>query len=225
MNESRAIVERVSRINAHYQHVELAVDDPALRAIKPGESLLVHLGDPDEEREQWDPYLREQWWPAGVTNKNLLLIERPLDSRYRPQQVISVLGPVGQPYRFRKSLRNVLLIAYDTEPIPLTCMIRALLNNDISVTLVLLGRALQYDTNHLPELVEVIHGDEIGVSWPEMVMTLGWADQIFVAAAQDDELLHFAEVLRVTKEMRIEVPKNYIFGVFQPTLPCGVGAC
>ncbi len=225
MNESRAIIERVSRINARYQYIELAVDDRALRAIKPGESLLVHLSDPDEAREQWDPYLREQWWPAGVTNKNLLLIERPLDPRYRPQQVISILGPVGKPYRFRKSLRNVLLIAYDCEPLPLTAMIRAVLANQVSVTLVLLGRALQYATDHLPELVEVVRGDEIGVQWPEMVMTFGWADQVFVAVAQDDEPSRFAEVLRVARETRVEVPRNYIFGVFQPTLPCGIGAC
>jgi len=225
MNESRAIIERVRRINNHYQYVELAVDDPALRAIKPGESLLVHLSDPDEAQEQWDPYLREQWWPAGVTNKNLLLIERPIDARYRPQQVISVLGPVGQPYRFRKSLRNVLLIAYDCEPIPLTAMIRAVLNSNVSVTVVLLGRALEYNTDHLPELVEIVRGEKLGVSWPEMVMTLGWADQIFVAVAQDDEMGRFAEVLRAAKEKRVEVPKNYIFGVFQPGLPCGVGAC
>jgi hypothetical protein len=26
-------------------------------------------------------------------------------------------------------------------------------------------------------------------------------------------------------ELRAEIPSNYLFGVFQPILPCGVGAC
>ena len=56
-------------------------------------------------------------------------------------------------------------------------------------------------------------------------MTLGWADQIFVVAHQDDELLRFGEVMRMVKERRNDIPESYIFGVFQPLLPCGIGAC
>ena len=41
MNESRAIIERIRRINADYQYIELAVDDAAIKKIKPGESALM----------------------------------------------------------------------------------------------------------------------------------------------------------------------------------------
>jgi hypothetical protein len=224
MNESRAIIERIRRINAHYQYLELAIADEAIRKIRPGESLLVRLSDPEADNDAWHPYLREQWWPAGLTPTGLLLIERPHSESYSPQQVISVLGPIGQPYRFRKSLRNVLLIAYDTAPTPLTIMIGQLMNNKISVTLVLLGSARNYETQHIPPEVEILRG-ESGLVWPEQVMTLGWADQIFVVVRQDDELFRFGEVMRRVKELRNDVPANYIFGVFQPWLPCGVGAC
>ncbi|MDQ7036383.1 MAG: hypothetical protein Q9P01_16590 [Anaerolineae bacterium] len=60
MNESRAIIERIRRINADYQYIELAVDDAAIKKIKPGESLLVRLADPDTTVTYWDPYIREQ---------------------------------------------------------------------------------------------------------------------------------------------------------------------
>ena len=70
----------------------------------------------------------------------------------------------------------------------------------------------------------MVHGDD-GLNWQDMVMTLGWADQIFVVAKQDDELMRFAEVFRIVQDKRIDIPQNYIFGVFQPLLPCGIGAC
>lgn len=222
MNETRAIIERIRRINADYQYIELAVD--GLAVVRPGESLLVRLGDAGKDTMTWEPYLREQWWPVGYVNQNVMLIERPFDNRYQPQQVVSVLGPVGAPYRFRKSLRNVLLVAYNTPPTPLTIMIEQLLNNNVSVTMVLLGDARAYKTDHISPEVEVIRGDN-KMDWPEMVMTLGWADQIFCVVGQDDERLRFQEVLAKVKERRVDVPKNYIFGVFQPLLPCGSGAC
>lgn len=224
MNESRAIIQRVGKRNKQAQYVDIAVQDEALFSIHPGESLLVRFTSDDPENDDWHPYLREQWWVQGFTKDGLLRVELPVSHRYQPQQVISILGPVGLPYRFRKSLRNVLLIAYDTHPTPLTAMISQLLGNNISVTLVLLGVARQYETPHLPAEIEVIRGED-GLNWQDMVMTLGWADQIFVVAAQDDELMRFAEVYRLVQEKRIDIPKNYIFGVFQPLLPCGVGAC
>lgn len=224
MNESRALIERLRHINNQYQYLELAVEDEALQKIKPGESLLVRPVSDEAINEQWNPYLREQWWPAGFTPEGLLLVERPQNHRYHPQQEVSILGPIGMPYRFRKSLRNVLLIAYDTAPLPLTIMIGQLLHNKVSVTLVLLGQAQNYQTEHLPAEVEILMG-EADLTWAEQVMTLGWADQIFVVVKQDDELARFGEVLRKVKELRVDVPKNYIFGVFQPWLPCGVGAC
>ena len=131
---------------------ELAVDESLLK-LKPGQSLLARLS------ERWDPYLREQWWPVNLTD-NRLVIERPAEMRYEPGQVVSVLGLVGQPFRFRRALRNVLLIAYDRSPTPLLMTIPWLLSNNVSVTLVLLSKARDYNTQHLPAEAEVIRGDD-----------------------------------------------------------------
>jgi hypothetical protein len=224
MQESRGIIERVRRINQHYQYVELAIEQEPLQKLKPGESLLVRFLDPDRPEEQWYPYLREQWWPSGNNANGSLVVELPFDKRYQPGQVVSVLGPVGQPFRFRKSLRNVLLLAYDTPPLPLTAMISQLLHNGIAVTMVLLGTARQYPTEHLPPEIEVVQGED-DLVWSDQVMTLGWADQIFVVVGQDDEQNRFASVVRMIEQKRVEVLPNYLFGVFQPPLVCGTGGC
>lgn len=226
MNDSKAIIQRIRRINPGYQYLDLAIDDPTLKKIKPGQSLLARLMAADEadEPESWHPYLREQWWPVGYTKEGVLMIERPYSPRYTPGTAVQLLGPVGKPYRFRKSLRNVLLIAYDSVPTPLTIMTSLLLQNRISVTLVLLGMARDYTTDHLPPEIEVVRGEKT-LDWPDMVMTLGWADQVFITVRPDDELFRFAEVLRIVEEKRTALPEKYIFGVFQPVQPCGVGAC
>ncbi len=224
MKESQVIIERIRRVNESYQHLDLAVDE-WLCKIKPGQSLLARV------TESWDPYLREQWWPVSVA-PNKLTIERPASYRYEPGQVASVLGYVGEPYRYRRTLRNVLLLAYDAPPTPLLMSMAWLLGNKVSVTLVLLGSATEYKTEHLPPEVEVIKGvngkaaDQKAVlTWPNAVLTAGWADQIFAVVAQDDEMLRFGRIWALFSELRADIPKNYLFGVFQPVQPCGVGAC
>lgn len=216
MKETEAIIERVKAINKHYQHLELAVD-PALSNLKPGQSVLAWL------MRGWDPYLREHWWPVNVAS-NKLVVERPANQIYEPGQLVNLLGVVGQPYRFRRSLRNVLLVAYDTPLTPLAMMIPWLLAHKIGVTVVLLGTALDYDTQHLPAEVEVIRGDP-ELNWSNRVMTLGWADQVFVIVGRDDEMQRFSNIWTLFNELRADIPKNYLFGVFQSPLPCGVGAC
>ena len=218
MKETEAIIEKIKRINEHFQHLELAVDR-SLHQMKPGESVLARIG------KHWDPYLREHWWPVGFTGNNKLIIERSGHIPYEPGQIVSLLGPVGVNFRFRRSLRNILLIAYDTPPTPLLMMIHWLLANHVNVTIALLGEnAEHYDTKHVSPEVEVIHGDD-QLTWPDQVLTLGWADQVFVVVAPDDEPLRFSRLMNVIREKRSEVPKNYIFGVFQSVLPCGIGAC
>lgn len=63
MKQSEAIIERVRRINAGYQHLELAVDE-ALNRIKPGQSLLVRTST------SWHPYLREHGIPSVWQGQN-----------------------------------------------------------------------------------------------------------------------------------------------------------
>lgn len=217
--ESEAIIERVRRINPAYQHLELALDTDAIGRIKPGQSLLVRVN-----QRAWDPYLREQWWPVGLARERIV-IERPADETYQPSQVVNVLGYVGRPFRFRRTLRNVLLLAHDAPPTPLLMTIPWLLGNKISVTIALTGTATAYDTRHIPAEVEIENGDSDSIDWPNMVMTLGWADQVFCVVGQDDEMGRFSAVLERFRELRNDVPAQYLFGVMQSPLPCGAGAC
>jgi hypothetical protein len=217
MKEVRAIIERVTRLNEHYQRLHLAIED-FITEIKPGHSLLAR-----RLPERWDPYLREHWWPVGIQGGSLV-IERPGNIIYEPGEVVSLLGLVGQPFRWKRTLRNVLLLAYDCAPTPLIMSIPALLSNSVSVTLVLSGSAAQYPTKHLPPEVEVFQADD-QLAWPNRVMSVGWADQVFAAVNGDDEFKHFATVWKVFTGLRAEIPKTYLYAVFQAIQPCGVGAC
>jgi len=216
MRETQAIIERVRRVNETHQQLDLAVD-PSLSQVKPGQYVLARVG------ENWRPYLREPWWYA-LSGKGTLTVERPVAIDYEPGQVVSLLGAVGQPFRFRRTLRNVLLLVYETEPSPLLSMIPSLLTSRVSVTMVLLGSAAAYTTAHLPPEVEVISGDS-DMNWANRVTTIGWADQVFVVVPQADELGHFSRIWGLFNQLRAEIPQGYLFGVFRPLLPCGTGAC
>jgi hypothetical protein len=185
MRQTQAIIQRIHRINPRYQHVDLGIEGE-MGNVLPGQSLLVRRG------KTWQPYLREQWWPVKITPETLV-IERPADVRYEPGEIVSVLGPVGSYFRFRRSLRHMLLLAYDTPPTPLLSMIPMLISNQTSITLVLLGQASSYKTEHLPPQVEVIHGSA-DLQWEDRVMVVGLADQVFVVVRPDDELRRFGEI-------------------------------
>lgn len=222
MEQVEVIIERIKEINAEYQHIEITVDGTLAR-IKPGQSLLARVNT-----QMWHPYLREHWWPVDIRPGNKLIIERPARERYKPGQVINMLGLIGKPYRFRRTLRNVLLVAYDTPPTTLLLTIPWLLGNQVSVTIVLLGTARAYPTAHLPAEVEVILGENDvtePLRWNDQVMTVGWADQIFVSVAADHQFERFKMVLRRFEELRASLSKDYLFGVFNPPTPCGSGAC
>ncbi len=223
MRETQAYIERIKRVNRDYQRLELAVD-PSLTSLLPGQSLLARRISRDYEAENWHPYLRDLWFPVEIPAKNILIVERPAAEPFAPGQLLSLLGPVGKPLRYRHKLRNLLLLAYETSPSPFLLMLQPLLAQGASVTLVLLGAARDYDCAHLPEEVEVAQADDDG-SWRDMVMTLGWADQIFAVVGQGVELALFGELMQLVRRRRSDVPANTIFGIFQRQLPCGVGAC
>jgi hypothetical protein len=215
MRELILNIEKVRRINETHQHLVLSLD-PALMNLKAGQSLLARVdGSPD--------YLREQWFPVSIS-KTEIVVERPADRLYMPATPVHVLSMIGQPFRYRRTLRAVLLIAYNTPPTPLVLSIPSLLANQVSVTLVLLGSAAAYKTEHLAPEVEVIIGDA-DLNWANRVTTVGWADQIFVTVDPADELTAFRRLWALFAQLRNEIPKAYLFGVFQPILPCGVGAC
>lgn len=223
MNESQAYIERIMRVNRHYQRIELAVD-ASLTHLHAGQAVLSRRVENDYEIELWNPYLRQLWFPVDIPSATSLVIERPTNIQYIPGQIFNLLGPIGQPFRFRRSLRNILFMVYHTPPAPLLLTLKPLLANQVSVTMVLMGTSKDYDTQHLPPEVEIIRAED-NLTWDDMVMTLGWADQVFVLVGQGDELSYFSEVMSLVRERRVDIPENYIFGVFQNVLPCGVGAC
>ncbi|TVR21485.1 MAG: hypothetical protein EA396_08005 [Anaerolineaceae bacterium] len=216
MKETRALIERIIEVNSAIQHLHLSFEGSPGR-IKPGLSLLVGVADIAH------PYLRESWWPVSIKD-DFIVVERPAKERYEIGQVVNALGYIGKPYLFRRNLRNVLLVAHDTPPTPLLLTIPWLLGNKISVTLVLTGTARTYNTEHLDRRVEIIRGDE-GFTWPDQVMNAGWADQVFVTTGGADENAAFRMVYDHFETLRASVQPNYLFGVFRPILPCGVGAC
>ena len=223
MKETQAYIERIMRVNRGHQRLALAVDH-SLASMLAGQAMLVRRIDRDYDAEHWDPYLRELWFPVEIQASNIVIVERPARTHYLPGQLLSIIGPVGKPYRFRQKLRNILLIAYNTTPAALLLMLPPLLAKQVSITLVLMGSAKQYESNHLPEEVEVLQADD-NLTWPDMVMTLGWADQVFVLVGQGDEAGCFSDIMQLMRERHSDIPANYVFGVVERDLPCGVGAC
>lgn len=224
MKESQGIIQRVRHLGGEYQQLELAVAD-YLGDMKPGQCLLARSKQM-RTRHEWNPYLRSVWYPF-YANRGKVTVEVKSPDPYHPGDVFDLIAPVGQAFRFRNTLRNVLLVAYHTPPFALLMTIPQLLGHQVSVTLALLGDAVDYPTNHLPPEVEVILGDNSAdpLSWQGQVTTIGWADQVFVVVPPSDELAYFSQVWRVFNERRAEISKNYLFGVFQSVTPCGVGAC
>jgi NAD(P)H-flavin reductase len=224
MKDSLARIERVMRVNSTRFNLDVAVQDETLKQIRAGQSLLARFGNRSDEAQSWAPYLRERWWPLGVVDRGVLRVEVPASRRYEPGQLVQLLGPVGQPYRFRRKLESVLLIACDADPVPLLVMTPNLLKNNVNVSLLLTGDARAYETRHLAPEIEVLRAPDV-VEWGEYVKVLGHADQIFVTVRQDDEVLHFAAILEMCRERLKNLDENRLFGIFQTMLLCGVGAC
>lgn len=216
MKQTDAVIERIVEVNTDFQRLYLSFENPLPR-LKPGQSLFV------EANQTLHPYLREVWWPVNIKG-DFIVVERPMSEHYTIGQVLDVMGYIGKPYLFRRNLKNVLLIAYNTAPTPLLITIPWLLGNQISVTLVLAGTARHYNTQHLDARVEIIYGEE-DFTWTNQVMNAGWADQVFVVVDPADEGRNFRFVYDRFEEMRAVVQQNYLFGVFRPHLPCGAGAC
>ena len=223
MRETRGYIERVKRVSRGHQRLELAVDASVSRLLA-GQALLVRPIEKDYATPSWDPYLRELWFPVEIQASSILLVEQPAQVQHLPGQLLSLIGPIGQPFRFRRKLRSVLLIVYDSEPAPLLLMLPALLANQVAVTLILMGTARGYESGHLPAEIEIIRAED-DLTWQDMVMTLGWADQVFALVGRGDERAQFSQIMRLVRRRRNDLPPNYLFGVFQKQLPCGVGAC
>lgn len=215
--ETRATIERVRRLSARLQRLDLGVEE-SLAKLKPGESLLARLTE-----DSWDPYLAETWTPVAL-NGRTVTIERPANNHYTPGQVVTLLGPVGAPYPMRYNLRNLLLLALDTPPTPLILLATLAVHSKIQVTMVRSGVALEYPLDALPPEIELLEGD-LDQGWPNQVTTVGWADQVIAVANPAYADAMYTTLVQRIHELRAEVPKRYILGIFSPPLTCGVGAC
>src|SRR6185295_18132361 len=131
---------------------------------------------------------------------------------------------VGKPIPLRETARTILLIANEATPASLLFLAETALAKGAAVTLALIGASLQYPIDALPPEIEVIRGDASG-QWPNQPETLRWAEQIFVVAPPPFDIPYYTQLLGAVREARVEVPPQHVFGLFQPPMPCGVGAC
>jgi dihydroorotate dehydrogenase electron transfer subunit len=218
MNDLSAIIERVRRVSANVVRLDVAVEIPQ-RNIQAGQHFLARL------TESWDPYLREPWIPIKAQRSNIT-IERPTALNvqpYQPGQVVHLLGPVGQPIPLIETARTLLLIAYDATPASLLMLADIAIQRRLGVALALIGSARGYPLEALPPEIEIVRGNDDG-SWPEQTVSLVWADQV-VAVAPPHDRSHYARLLETITQVRVEAASGYVSGLFQPSLPCGVGAC
>lgn len=214
MDDLTAIIERVKRVSATTQRLDVAMSGAS--RVQPGQHFLARL------TESWDPYLREPWIPVK-THKNTVIFERPAGTDYQPGQVAHLLGPIGLPIPVTEGARTLLLIAYDTVPTSLLMLADTALHRRMSVTLALVGAAQNYALEALPPELEVVRGDDHG-EWADQRANIEWADQI-VAVSLPHDTTRYSKLLEMALRVRVELPHGYVSGLFQPPLPCGIGAC
>jgi hypothetical protein len=220
MRETQAIIERVRRVSADLQHVDLAVDR-ALAELKPGQSLFAAPA----EYHTYDPYLREQWIPVDIL-PGRVVVELSTERIYAPGAVVSLLSPVGRPIPLRPQLVHLLLIAEDVFPTPFVLLTRSLIGGGAAVTLVLGGQAARYPLEQLPPEVEIIRSDLGDWNWPEQVETFDWADQVIALAPSYVQPDFYARLYDIVTQLRHQaIPDHYLCGMYYPRLACGTGAC
>jgi NAD(P)H-flavin reductase len=219
MRETQAIIERVRRVSPTVQQLDLSVDGSLLQLL-PGQSLFaIPL-----ENENWNPYLREQWIPVAIHSKRVV-VELPVERVYTPNQVVSVLAPVGRPIPLRPNIRHMLLIAENSLPTPFILLARNLIANQVAVTMVATGKATHYPLELLPPEIEIIHGDSEW-KWPEQFEMLTWADQVITLApgyTRNESYNNLYQTIKLIRQH--DVPDGHVSGMFYQRLACGAGAC
>jgi hypothetical protein len=220
MRETQAIIERVRRVSADIEQIDLSVDR-ALAQLKPGQSLFAA----PTENPTWNPYLREQWIPVDLTTGRVT-VEIPAGRNYAPGAVMSLLSPVGRAIPLRSPLAHLLLIAEDTFPTPLILLARQAIKAGAAVTLVIGGQAARYPLELLPPEVEIIRRESNDWNWPEQVETLNWADQVIALAPVTTQQSVYGKLYDTVSQLRHQViPDHLVCGLYYPRLACGAGAC
>jgi hypothetical protein len=216
MHQRQAIIERIRRISAGVQRLELAVEPPQ-QTPSGGQFFLART------TATYDPYLREAWLPVALSDKTII-VERPTRYQYLPGQVIDLIGPLGKPFPVRDSARTLLLIAYEATPSIFLLMLQSALARNSAATLVLIGQARHYPLEALPSALEVIRAEH-HETWTERAQHIAWADQIFAVAPPPYDVPAYLRLLEDAQRIRHTVSAELLYGIFQPPMPCGVGAC
>src|ERR1044071_3670342 len=136
MHQAQAIIERVRRVSATIQRIDVAVDKPHQNPSA-GQFFLARV------TESLDPYLREPGIP-GHCEGSSVIIERSAMESFAPGDVVNLLGPIGKPIPLRENARTLLLIAYEASPVSLLLLAETALKKGQGVLLALLGAALHY---------------------------------------------------------------------------------
>lgn len=216
MQQAQAIIERVKRVSSTIQRIDVALER-SQQQFGPGQFFLARL------TETFDPYLREPWTPIWHEG-HAITIERNTIQEFAPGQVVNLLGPLGKPIPVKDTTRTLLLVAFESTPAALLLLAQNMLANGGAVALALLGRAVHYPVDALPTEVEVYRGDSDG-NWLERTESIRWADQVVAVAPPPYDIPFYARLLQAIRDVRIEIPADYVLGLVQPPMPCGVGAC
>ncbi len=216
MHQAQAIIERVRRVSAGIQRLELAVDK-AHRTLGGGQFFLARAA------AAYDPYLREAWLPVEQRGA-VIVVERPSRHVYMPNQVVDLLGPISKPFPLRETTRTLLLITYEATPAIFLLLMHTALARGAAVALVLIGQAGHYPLDALPQAVEVTRAAD-HTAWVERGQQIIWADQIFAAAPPPYDTPSYLRLLDEVRVVRQLPAPEYVYGVFQPPMPCGIGAC
>ena len=219
MRESQVIIERVRRVSADIQQIDLTAQQPLMQ-LRPGQSLFARPAIPNG----WTPYLREQWIPVDIL-PGRVVVELPTGASLAPGELANVLSPVGRPIPLRPNIQRLLLIAEDAMPTPFALLARALSSGGVAVTLVLGGRATDYPLELLSPEIEILHSST-DWKWPDQVETLNWADQVIVLAPTLSQAAVYSRLYETISQLRHhDIPDNFVCGLFYPRLACGEGAC
>jgi hypothetical protein len=137
---------------------------------------------------------------------------------------VNLIGPLGKPIPLRETMRALLLVAIDATPASFLLLASTALARGMAVTLALIGGAQHYALEMLPQEVEISRADSLA-SWEQRVQSLKWADQVVAVAPPPYDTEHYTQLMDAVRQARMEIPENFCYGLFQPPMPCGIGAC
>ena len=216
MRQALAQVKAVEQVGPF---IRVQVAAPGLaHALTPGRAILAAVPD---------SYLRRSCWPCAIDAGSFAILLNPGEAaRYRVNDRIDILGPVGRGFRLDRQAHNILLVASgasdDPDIGPLLALLDQALAERRSVTLAYAAPSLDaaYPVSELPPAIEVIRAiaaDPIALLADAVV----WADQVLACGPVD----FAARLAERIDAIRIRAPRDFAQALHLTLLPCGAGAC